>query len=133
MARPCVTHIAYHCRDRETSERFYTEHFGVRRSRVFNPGKPDELILLKLGSVRLEFFRAPAGSSRPETGPVPGYAHLAFEVDSLEKTIQALNADNVPTGPIIDCADALKGLRVCFFKDPDGNSIEIMQGYRDER
>jgi glyoxylase I family protein len=127
-----VSHIAYTCRDREASERFYSRHFGFRRARVFNRGKPGELVLLKLGAVRLELFQAPANATAPAVGPATGYAHLAFEVADLEATIKALNADNIPTGKIIDCSGVLEGLRVCFFQDPDGNSIEIMQGYRDE-
>ena len=127
-----VQHIALNCRDLRAQEHFYAKHFGFRRSRVFNAGKPDEFIMLRLGSVCLELFsaRAPAVARGGEQ-PV-GFKHLAFEVPDLKLAIAALQADSIAMGEIIDCAAAVPGLRVCFFNDPDGNQLELMQGYRDQ-
>jgi len=127
-----VTHISFKCRDRQAMEQFYTTHFGFRRARVFNAGKPNELLLLKLASTRLELSQAPAGATACGPEPAVGYAHLAFEVECLETIIAALHAANIPAGPIRDCAAALPGMRVCFLKDPDGNNVELMQGYSDQ-
>lgn len=33
---------------------------------------------------------------------------------------------------VIDCAKVVEGLRGCFFNDPDGNILELMQGYQDQ-
>ena len=128
-----VQHIALNCRSHREQERFYTKHFGFRRSRVFNAGKPDEFIMLRLGSVCLELFsaRTPPASEKGGEQPI-GFKHLAFEVPDLEKAIAALKADGIATGVIIDCSSVVHGLRVCFFNDPDGNQLELMQGYQDQ-
>ena len=74
---------------------------------------------------------APSPAPNPGEQPV-GFKHLAFEVASLEETIRGLKADGVETGEVIDCGPVVPGLRICFFKDPEGNSIEIMQGWSDD-
>jgi len=35
-------------------------------------------------------------------------------------------------GDIADCSHIVPGMSVCFFNDPDGNRIELVQGYADE-
>jgi glyoxylase I family protein len=128
-----VQHIAINCRALREQERFYTKHFGFRRARVFNAGTPDEFIMLRLGSVCLELFsaRTPAAAEKGGEQPV-GFKHLAFEVPDLGKAIAALKADGIVPGEIHDCASIVKGMRVCFFADPDGNQVELMQGYQDQ-
>jgi glyoxylase I family protein len=125
-----VQHIAFNCTDLKRQEQFYTSHFGFRRSRVFNAGTPNEFVMLRLGATCLELFTA----DEPATGceqPV-GFKHLAFEVPDIHVAIGKLHADGVETDPIIDCSSVVSGLRVCFFNDPDGNRIELMQGYQDQ-
>jgi glyoxylase I family protein len=127
-----VQHIAFNCRDLKAQERFYTKHFGFRRSRVFNAGTPGEFVMLRLGSVRLELFSA-APQPAPARGAeqAVGFKHLAFEVADLDRAIAALQADGIRTDAIIDCSSVVPGMRVCFFDDFDGNRIELMEGYQD--
>jgi len=128
-----VQHIAFNCRNLRGQEQFYAKHFGFRRARIFNAGKPDEFIMLRLGSVCLELFTAhnPPAAETGREQPI-GFKHLAFEVPDMEKAVAALQADGIVTGGIIDCSSILRGMRVCFFKDPDGNQVELMQGYQDQ-
>ena len=111
-------------------EQFYTRHFGFRRSRVFNADTPDEFIMLRLGSTCLELFSANQCASAGEQ--CVGFKHLAFEVPDLEIAVAHLQDDGIETDAIIDCSATVPGLRVCFFNDPEGNRIELMQGYEDE-
>ena len=128
-----VQHVALNCRDLKAQEQFYTKHFGFRRSRVFNAGTPNEFIMLRLGSTCLELFSAKPDSAAQTGGEQPvGFKHLAFEVDDLDAAVAALAADGVQTEKIIDCSSVVEGLRVCFFNDPDGNRVELMQGYQDQ-
>jgi glyoxylase I family protein len=126
-----VHHFALVCRDRLAMERFYTKHFGFERVRVFNPGGPDEFVMTRLGGVCLEFFEAKdAAASGPSSAL--GFKHICFEVDRIEPVVEGLNADGVQTGPIEDCSEHAAGLRACFFTDPDGNTIEILDGWSDQ-
>ena len=56
MDPPAINNIAINCRNLAGQEAFFSKHFGFQRSRTFKAGKPDEYIMLKLGSVRLELF-----------------------------------------------------------------------------
>ena len=128
-----VQHIALNCRDLRVQEQFYTKHFGFRRSRVFNAGTPNEFIMLRLGSTCLELFSAQSDSASQTGGEQSvGFKHLAFEVPDLDAAVAALGADGIQTEKIIDCSSVVEGLRVCFFNDPDGNRVELMQGYQDQ-
>lgn len=128
-----MSHIAFNCVDKRKQETFYTEMFGFRRVCVFNTEQEGEFVLLRLGDMRIELFQAPESASglRGEKQRV-GFWHLAFEVENLEEMIAKLNAGGIETGEIEDCSSLAEGLRVCFFKDPEGNELEIMEGWADQ-
>jgi glyoxylase I family protein len=134
MAGYGFNHVAFNCRDVAAQERFYTKHFGFKRSRTFNRGTPGEFIMLKLGATRLEFF--PTDSlkvSDANAGEQPiGFKHLALDVPKLEPIIDALKADGVVCDNVIECAHIAPGARIVFFRDLEGNIIELMEGYVDE-
>jgi glyoxylase I family protein len=127
-----VQHIALNCRDRLAQEEFYSDHFGFRRARVFEAGTPGEFVMLRLGDTCMELFQAgdPAGKSGGEQ-PV-GFKHMCFEVPDLQAKVDELAAAGFEMGPVIDCSHQSPGLAVCFFKDPEGNVLELMQGWQDD-
>ncbi len=131
-----ITHIAFRCRDLTAQEVFYTRHFGFQRSRTFRRGEPGEFFLLKLGSMRLELF--PLDPAKPPTdedkgGEQPiGFRHLAFEVPKLEPILDALKAEGIEPDPIVELPQIAPGFRIAFFRDPEGNVIELMENYCDE-
>jgi glyoxylase I family protein len=128
-----IQHIAFRCADRNRQEAFYTKHFGFKRARVFDRGKPGEFIMLRLGNTCIELFPAGPGDAKKRGSEQPvGFTHLAFEVQDIEKAAKNLQADGIRTEGIIDCSNNAPGLKVCFFSDPDGNRIELMQGWADE-
>ena len=128
-----VQHIALNCKDLPAQERFFTKHFGFKRARVFNAGTPNEFVMLRLGATCMELFQAASGNRTSSGGEqAVGFKHLAFEVPDLEAAIAALRADGIQTDDIIDCSSIVKGMRVAFFNDRDGNRLELMQGYRDQ-
>lgn len=129
-----INHIAFFCRNLAAQEAFYTKHFGFKRSRTFRRGEPGEFFMLKRGDVRLELFPTdPAKSEGQKGGEQPvGFRHLAFNVPKLEPVIEALKADGIECDPIIDASKHVPGLRIVFFRDPEGNILELMEGYVDE-
>ena len=127
-------HIALNCWDLAAQEAFYTKLFGFKRSRTFHRGKPNEFFLLKLGPVRLELFSSDREKSAAMQGgeqPI-GFKHLAFDVPKLEPLLEALQAEGIEPDPIIDMGHHAPGFRIVFFRDPEGNIIELMEGYQDE-
>jgi glyoxylase I family protein len=127
-------HIAFNCRDVPRQEQFYIKHFGFKRSRTFNAGQPNEFIMLKLGAMRLEFFPTdPVKTADAGAGEQPlGFKHLAFDVPRLEPVIEALKEDGIQANEIIEVPKIGPGARIVFFRDLEGNIIELMENYRDE-
>ena len=136
MAVPGFHHMGVVCADMAATERFYSAHFGFRRARVIPLGDGDEIIFLKSGAVYLELFRAKEANPAPAatgTGPeYPGWRHLAFKVDDVDATLAAMGADaRITAGPM--GFDAfIAGWKSAWVADPDGNIVEISQGYVDE-
>ncbi len=129
---PVIQHFALNCRDRKAQERFFRKHFGFVRARVFNHNEPNEFVMLKLEDFRLELFSSNAEPDAAGGEQPIGFKHLAFAVDSLEQKIEELEADGITPDPIIDCNGICPGMRVVFFRDPEGNILELMQGYADQ-
>ena len=126
-------HIALNCRDKLAQEKFYIKHFGFQRCRTFNRGRPNEFFLLKLGSMRLELFGNGNATESDRGGEqAVGFKHFAFEIPKLEPFIDALRADGVDIDPIREVPFLAPGARIVFFRDPEGNIVELMEGYRDE-
>jgi glyoxylase I family protein len=134
MANFALNHVAFNCRDVAMQERFYTKHFGFKRSRTFNRGQANEFIMLKLGNTRLELF--PTDSLKVADcnagEQAVGFKHLAFDVPEIEPVIDSLKKDDVTCDPIIDCSKIAPGMRIVFFRDLEGNIIELMENYVDE-
>ncbi len=123
-------HLAMYCRDPKAQEAFYAKHFGFKRVRTFNVDDA-EFFIVRLGGMCLEMFQSSDPSAKAGEQTV-GLGHLAFEVEKIEPAIAALQADGIDVEPIIDCNDLVAGMRVVFFNDPEGNRLELMEGYCDE-
>lgn len=129
------SHVALNCRDPLATERFYTRHFGFTRARVIPIGE-EQIVFLKLGPVYLELFQAKAEPSGPplekDGGDARGIRHLAFQVDSVDQTLAAMGDEAVPTLGPLDFSAFIPGWRTVWISDPDGNVVEISQGYTDQ-
>jgi glyoxylase I family protein len=132
------SHVALSCVDPAQTEQFYNEHFGFQRARAIPLGEGNEIVFLKNEqAVYLELFRTdteqPVGIPLPAgDGPhYTGVRHLAFQVNDVDATIERMgDAAKVTLGPL-DFSDFIPGWKTVWLKDPDGNIVEISQGYRD--
>ncbi|NML64397.1 VOC family protein [Hymenobacter sp. RP-2-7] len=139
MADLLFSHIALSCAELGRTEEFYAQHFGFRRARAIPLGAGNEIVFLKNShGVYLELFRADA--ERPAGLPLltgdgahyPGVRHLAFQVTSVDDTLAALGpAAEVTLGPL-DFDAFIPGWRTVWVRDPDGNIVEISQGFTDD-
>jgi glyoxylase I family protein len=134
MSQFAINHVALNCRNVAAQEAFFSKHFGFKRSRTFNAGKPNEFIMLRLGPVRLELFPTDFAKTADQKGgeQAIGFKHLAFDVPKLDPSIDALRAAGIEADRVIDFNETIPGCRLAFFRDPEGNIIELMEGYRDE-
>lgn len=129
------SHVALNCRDPLATERFYSRHFGFRRARVIPLGA-EQIVFVKSGAVYLELFQAKGdapGAAPEKDGPgYNGVRHIAFQVDDVAATLAAMGAEaDVTLGPL-DFGDFIPGWKTAWVRDPDGNIVEISQGYTDQ-
>jgi glyoxylase I family protein len=128
-------HIAISCKDPVATERYYTQHFGFRRARVIPLGGDQQIVFLKSGGAYLELFQAEGTSAAPpatQDGPhYPAWRHIAFIVDDVDAKVAAMGRDaQVTLGPL-GFDSFIPGWRTVWLSDPDGNIVEISQGYTD--
>ena len=83
--------------------------------------------------------RRPAGgrssSLTPATadGPsYPAYRHFAFSVDDLDAKLAEMGDEAPVTLGPVDMGAFIPGMRVAWISDPEGNIVELNQGYEDE-
>jgi glyoxylase I family protein len=116
-------------------EKFYSKYFGFKRARVYAPG-PEQVVMLKSGGIYLELFKATEESpvSEPKgAGPdYPCWKHICFLVDNLDSTLSELKDEAKITQGPVDMSGFIEGMRVCWIADPEGNIVELNQGYIDE-
>jgi len=135
MTSTRFSHIAISCRNPIATEQFYTRHFGFRRARVIPLGK-EQIVFLKAGEVYLELFQAKGDRTGPapeKDGPAnPGWRHIAFQVENVDAKLAEMGDDaRVTFGPF-GFDDFIPGWRTAWVSDPDGNIVEISQGYTDQ-
>ena len=129
-------HLGLNCNDPIVIERWYAKHFGFERKRVYLPG-PDQVVVIGNGGVALELFPVPdeaqPGHGERDGPTAPGVRHLAFLVDDLDAKLAEIGDDaQVTLGPL-DMGGFIEGMRVAWISDPEGNIVELNQGYTDEK
>ena len=119
-----VHHVAIIGSDYERSRHFYVDLLGFQVIREnYREARGDHKIDLRLADMELELFIIPGRPARPSYPEANGLRHLAFRVDSVEKTAAELNAIGIATEPIR--VDEYTGKKMTFFADPDGLPLEI--------
>lgn len=135
MTRLAFAHVGLTCNDPAAIEAFYSKHFGFRRVRVVPLGD-DQIVFIRSGTLMLEIFKAAAGRPIPQADkdgpPYAGWRHIAFQVDDVDAALAALGDEvRVSLGPL-EFNDFIPGWKAVWIADPEGNIIEISQGYADQ-
>jgi glyoxylase I family protein len=130
-----IHHMGISCSDPIAMERWYTKHFGFTRKRVYAPG-PDQVVVIGSGGACLELFPAKGEAPPPRgerDGPeYPGWRHVAFLVDDLDAKLAEMEDDAKLTLGPLDMGAFIEGMRVAWISDPEGNIVELNQGYAEE-
>lgn len=129
------SHIGLSCLDPIAVERWYTRYFGFQRARVIPLGA-DQLVFIRSGNMYLELFKTndkrPLPAPEKDGYPFSGVRHIAFQVDNIDTVLEALGADaKITLGPFA-FDDVIPGWRTVWVADPEGNIVEISQGYQDQ-
>jgi glyoxylase I family protein len=129
------SHIGLTCNDPTVIERFYSKYFGFKRARVIPLGD-DQILFIKSGHFYMELFKAkgtaPMAAPTDDGYPWAGYRHIAFEVEDVDAKLAELgSAVKVMLGPA-DFSDFIPGWKGAWVADPEGNIIELNQGYVDQ-
>jgi glyoxylase I family protein len=125
-------HLALTVKDLPRFEAFYAKHFGFRRARVISLGDDAELVFMKND---LNFYfeeERPCPMSEADGPHYPGLRHIAFSVDDVDAKIASMGDDAVVTLGPLHFDEVIEGWKTVWLKDPEGNIIEITQGYRDQ-
>ena len=135
MNTTTFSHIGLTCKDAIAIEKFYTKYFGFKRARVVPLGQ-DQIVFIKLDNMYLELFQAkeesPLDPPKNDGYGFAGVRHLAFTVDSVEEKLAELgDTVKISLGPA-DFSDFIPGWKGAWVSDPEGNIVEISQGYVDE-
>ncbi|PJF27381.1 MAG: glyoxalase [Phototrophicales bacterium] len=130
------SHIALNCKDPIAVEKFYTKHFGFKRTRVIPLSEGNQIVFTKSGSVYLEIFSAqgenPAPAPANDGHAFPGIRHIAFQVENVDAKLAEMGDEaKITLGPL-SFDDFIPGWRTVWVSDPEGNIVEISQGYQDE-
>lgn len=136
MTAQPINHMGLNCVDPIAMERWYAKHFGFVRKRVYLPG-PDQVVVIGNDGASLELFPAKGEAPPPRAerdGPeYPGWRHVAFLVDDLDAKLAEMGDDaKITLGPL-DMGDFIPGMRVAWITDPEGNIVELNQGYVDQQ
>jgi catechol 2,3-dioxygenase-like lactoylglutathione lyase family enzyme len=118
-----IQNVLLNSADVQRSVDFYTK---LLEAEVVGEPSADRVVL-DLVTATLELR---AGGSADSTW-VPddlqlGFRHLGFKVDRLDARAEALKDADVPFH--LDPLDAEGGVRICFFYDPDGTLLELVEG-----
>ena len=141
-----IQHMSYTVSNLDEALHFFRDLLGLKASPVMEPKgeRLEKLYKLKQVAQRLAIVRTPQNdiihlieylSPKGERIDAKlcnaGVAHIAFEVDDIEKTYQELSAKGVEFnhppywgGQIIE---EIRGYGVCFMKGPDSIPVELMQ------
>ena len=111
-------HIALKVQDVAACKAFYTETLGFPvRGQI--PGR--EIYFIDIGGTCIELMAA--GEGDPDSS-ARGFVHLAFEVDDVDATYRDFSAKGIRfTVEPKNVGD----IRLAFFQDPDGNTLELFK------
>lgn len=117
-------HIAIIASDEQRALDFYINKLGFTLEKeTWRPAQQDYLRMLRLRDTVIELFIHPDAPQRV-TGPEAlGLRHLAFRVTDIEAARDWLNSQGIETEPIHD--DTANGGHYVFFRDPDGQPLEL--------
>ena len=114
-----LDHVGIYVKDLEESLKFYGEIFGFKLVEKFGSGEA-KIATIDMGGGLLEIVQRPGSPGIP---PVGNWSHLAIHEPKFDEAVAKVDAKHIEKR-LVTMAN---GNRLCFFNDPDGHIIEIME------
>lgn len=118
-----LDHLVLTVKDIEATCRFYTEVMGMSVMTFGGNRKA-----LRFGQQKINLHQKGHEINPKAACPTMGSADLCFIADTpVEQVVLELNEKNVEIleGGIVERTGATGGIRSVYFRDPDGNLIEV--------
>ena len=119
--RNAVANLAV--RDLDRARAFYTETLGLEQ--IDNEG--DELVVLKSGDSVLNVYRSDFAGTNEATAVTWAVDDIAAEVDSLKGKGIFFEHYDLPGLALDGDVHVGGGMKIAWFKDPDGNILNIVE------
>lgn len=116
-----IGHVNFRVADQDRSKKFFTEVLGME---VAEEDPVHGGVFMTFGD---EFHNVDVSDTRggfPRTPRPPGLVHVAFVVESM-KALREAYVSLMEHGVEVDHATNHANQRSIYFKDPDGNGMEI--------
>ena len=114
-----LDHIGLYVKDLAKSVVFYGEVFGFEVTRTMELGEA-KIAFLDIGGGLLEFIQRPNEPGAPPEGRWNHTAYCVDDYDAMESKLEGLDLE-------LRKVKLANGRRIAFFKDPDGQDVEIME------
>jgi len=120
-----IDHLAVVTTDLERAARFYKEVLGFRETGRLQMEDGGTIVFIALDSTNLELFGGGKPKEEKEESWQAGLAHIALAVDDVDGEYERISSHGVQF--TMKPTSAIAGLRIAFFKDLDGNVLELVQ------
>lgn len=120
-----IKNVVVNCTDVQRSVEYYTKFLELR---VVGEPTPERAVLDAV-TATVELRAVGNGRDRSTWSPddlQKGFRHLGFKVDRIDERAAVLKAAGVEFK--LEPLDAEGKVRICFFYDPDGTLLEMIQG-----
>ena len=119
-----IEHFAVVTTDVEKAAKFYKDVLGFRERGRLQTAHSGTIIFITLGGAELELFGGGEIAPKPE-GRKVGYTHIALTVDDIGADYERIAKTGVEFSMKPTAVES--GMKIAFFADPDGNTLELMQ------
>jgi lactoylglutathione lyase len=114
-----LNHIGIYVSDLERSLKFYMDIFCFKQVDRFTSGEA-KIVTIDMGGGLLELIHRPGSLGTP---PVGSWSHLAIHESKFDEAVAKLDKMKIEKRLVT----MENGNRLCFFNDPDGHTVEIME------
>jgi len=131
-----LDHVTITVKNLQKTVEFYRDLLGMKvlGQKVINDGHM-KIVWLQAGGGMIEVFEFRPSTGKDQDATLPqnmqekdiGIRHLGLMVDNFDEIVRTLKAHKVPFTIEPTKADWCD-LRLAFFRDPDGNIVEILSG-----